>query len=168
MGSVWLTSKWLGYHFKSLTVAFTVECKEIGFKSENSRRIISGSDTSVTTTYKMDRARFEGISRWTFECTVEILEVHYNSPYDGDRIGRRVVIEKKSPTNMVKNKEKELGEKEKLRKKKQSRKKQELRVKKKEKKKRQNEMEYERRELKHKDKRIKRKMQKYKSKELKK
>merc|ERR1712241_563483 len=110
-----------------------------------------------------DRKRFEGISRWTFECTVEILEVHCSPRYEGnhwpiygrvrrgDRIGRRVVIEKKSPTNLETKKKKE-----------------ELRKKKKEKKKRQNEMEYEKRDMKHNNKRIKRKMRKYKGKELKK
>merc|ERR1712079_917243 len=132
-------------------------------------RILSGSGNSVTTTYKMDRKQFKGISRWTFECSVEILEVHGYPPYDGSRwprrkwnrsIVRRVVIEKKDPKHLERNKQKALGE-EKLRKK------EELRKKKKEKKKRQNEMEYEKRDLKHKDKRIKRKMRKYKSKELK-
>merc|ERR1712241_204083 len=109
-----------------------------------------------------DRKRFEGISRWTFECTVEILEVHCSPRYEGnhwpiygrvrrgDRIGRRVVIEKKSPTNMETKKQKELKEKEKLRTKEKLKKKKE-----------QNEMEYEKRDMKHNNKRIKRKMRKY-------
>jgi len=170
--SVWLNSKCGMFGIKSITVAFTVECKEIGFKSENSRAVISdrgnGGESSVTTTHTMDRKQFNGISHWTFECLVEILEVHYHrrlyySRYTGYYYDdRRVVIEKRNLTNIEENKQKELGEKE------ESRKHEEPRKKKKEKRKRQNETIYERRELKRKDNRIKRKMRKYKGKELKK
>merc|ERR1712217_143928 len=164
--SVWLTSKCGMFGFESLTVAFIVECKEIGFKSENSKAIISdpgnGGCSSVTTTHTMDRKQFDGISGWTFECLVEILEVLQVHRYWGyNSYGRRVVIEKRNPTNIEKNKQKELGEKE------ESLKKEEPRSKKKQKK-RQNETIYERRELKRKNNRIKRKMRKYQGKELKK
>merc|ERR1719195_1052248 len=54
--SVWLTSKCGMFGFESLTVAFTVECKEIGFKSEKLKAVISESGngrSSVTTTHTM-------------------------------------------------------------------------------------------------------------------
>ena len=77
---VWLAVASLHSDIRSVDVQFRTKCAEIGLEEDRPTTTLmqpQDGSFSATANDKMHRSQFDGLTQWTFECTVDIVNINY-------------------------------------------------------------------------------------------